>query len=226
MSIARAISVRPRLRTRELSLLVVGGIALAMGWASLASEQAGRLTFGDPTVLGWYLAVIVAVHGVFVFTGRRTDQLLLPAVAMLGGLSLLLMQRLPQTLVVQSFGGNELGLAQLQLAWLVLAFAIVAVVATVVRRDDWLRHYKYTWAAAGIALLLLVFLSAYLAENRSLLSDVSTRLGPIRLPPLPYLAPMVAMWGLALAIVVVQKDLGAALLFFAVFLALLYIATA
>jgi cell division protein FtsW len=33
------------------------------------------------------------------------------------------------------------------------------------------------------------------------------------------------MWGLALAIVVVQKDLGAALLFFAVFLALLYIAT-
>ena len=37
---------------------------------------------------------------------------------------------------------------------------------------------------------------------------------------------MVAMWAIALGIVVVQRDLGAALLFFAVFLALLYVATA
>jgi cell division protein FtsW (lipid II flippase) len=37
---------------------------------------------------------------------------------------------------------------------------------------------------------------------------------------------MVAMWAIALAIVVIQRDLGAALLFFAVFLSLLYVATA
>ena len=49
--------------------------------------------------------------------------------------------------------------------------------------------------------------------------------GPLRLPPIPYLAPMVAMWAIALGIVVVQRDLGAALLFFAVFLALLFVAT-
>jgi cell division protein FtsW (lipid II flippase) len=36
---------------------------------------------------------------------------------------------------------------------------------------------------------------------------------------------MVAMWAIALGIVVVQRDLGAALLFFGVFLALLYAAT-
>ena len=45
------------------------------------------------------------------------------------------------------------------------------------------------------------------------------------LPPLPYLLPMLAMWGIALALVIVQRDLGAALLLFSVFLALLYIAT-
>jgi cell division protein FtsW len=43
---------------------------------------------------------------------------------------------------------------------------------------------------------------------------------------LPYLLPMLAMWAMALGIVVIQRDLGAALLFFAVFLALVYIATA
>ena len=50
------------------------------------------------------------------------------------------------------------------------------------------------------------------------------RIGPLRLPPLPYLLPMVAMWAIALGIVVVQRDLGAALLFFCVFLLLLYVA--
>jgi cell division protein FtsW (lipid II flippase) len=58
-----------------------------------------------------------------------------------------------------------------------------------------------------------------------LLVEESTKVGPISIPPLPYLAPMVAMWAIALGIVVVQRDLGAALLFFAVFLLLTYAAT-
>src|SRR5262249_30940130 len=138
------------------------------------------------------------------------------------------------------------------------ALAVIAGLALAVRSDAWLRTYKYTWAAAGIALLLMtfgfgsdvngarltlsigplsgqpsellkvilvVFLAGYLWETRPLLVDESRRLGPVRLPPIPYLAPMVAMWAIALVIVVVQKDLGAALLFFGVFLALLYVAT-
>jgi cell division protein FtsW (lipid II flippase) len=168
------------------------------------------------------------------------------------------MQRLPQDLVMQTFGGAVLGLGQLQLAWLMVALTVITSLALLVRSDAWLRTYKYTWAAAGIGLLLLVFvlgsdvngarlslsigpisgqpsellkvilvvfLAGYLSENRALLADESTRIGPISLPPLPYLAPMVAMWAIALGIVVVQRDLGAALLFFAVFLGLLYVAT-
>ena len=216
------------------------------------------LTLLDARALAAYVAGLFAVHLLFVATGRRTDQVLLPAVGMLGGLGLLLMQRLPQSLVTQSFGDAEFSLGQVQLGWLLLALAIVAVVGTVVRSDAWLRLYKYTWAAIGIALLLLVFLfgrevngvrlvlaigpvagqpseflkvilvvflAGYLAENRALLIEESTRVGPLRLPPMPYLAPMVAMWAIALGIVVVQRDLGAALLFFAVFLGLLYVAT-
>ena len=47
-------------------------------------------------------------------------------------------------------------------------------------------------------MILVVFLAGYLSENRALLADESTRIGPIRLPPLPYLAPMVAMVAIAL----------------------------
>ena len=74
-----------------------------------------------------YLAALLGVHVAFVLAGRRTDQVLLPAVAMLGGLGLLLMQRLPQDLVTQSFAGTEYGLGQLQLAWLLIALAVVTV---------------------------------------------------------------------------------------------------
>lgn len=252
------VGIRPHLRMRELTLLALVGVILSVGWVSLQSYRAGEFEVGDITLPAIYLGTLAVVHVAFVITGRRTDQVLLPVAALLGGLSLLLMARLPQGLAEQSFGGTVLPLGPLQLLWLVLAFSLLGVIAIVVRSDGWLRRYKYTWAAIGIGLLLLVFffgevtggarlslrvgpiagqpsellkvilvvfLAGYLAENRALLSNTSTRLGPISLPPLPYLLPMLAMWGLALAIVIIQRDLGAALLFFLLFLSLLYVAT-
>jgi cell division protein FtsW (lipid II flippase) len=257
-------AIRPRARWRESALLGLLAVTLIVGSASLGATErvlAGHLpTFAaaDPRALSLYLGMLFAVHLVQVLAGRRTDQVLLPAVGMLGGIGLLLMERLPQDLVSQQTFGRTLVLGQLQLAWLVLALAVIGGLAVAVRSDRWLRLYKYTWAAAGIALLLLtlvlgvdvngarlslrlgpltgqpsellkvmlvIFLAGYLSENRQLLVEQDTRLGPIRLPPLPYLAPMVAMWATALGIVVIERDLGAALLFFAVFLLLLYVAT-
>jgi cell division protein FtsW (lipid II flippase) len=263
--------IRPRPRRTELTLLALVALAMVIGSASLGATQRFRealdtgatpdgLDFApiDPRALLVYLGALGLVHLLFVLAGRRTDQVLLPAAGMLGGIGLLLMQRLPQGLVTQSFFGTELMLAQVQLVWLVIALTIVTVLALTIRSDAWLRTYKYTWAAVGIALLLatfvlgsdvngarltlsigplsgqpsellkvilVVFLAGYLSENRSLLADENTQIGPLKLPPIPYLAPMVAMVAVALSIVVVQRDLGAALLFFAVFLALLYVAT-
>jgi cell division protein FtsW (lipid II flippase) len=259
-------ALRPRPRWREARLLAIVAVAIIVGSVSLELARRGAdappgLGFSpaEPFHLVVYLGVLAAAHLAQVLTGRRTDQVLLPAVGLLGGISLLLMERLPQRLVVQHFGGTEFGLADVQLIWLVLSFVLATTIAIVVRSDRWLRLYKYTWAAAGVGLLLLtfvlgteingqrltlsfgpvsgqpsellkvilvVFLAGYLSENRPLLVDESTRIGPIAIPPLPYLAPMVAMWAIALGIVVVQRDLGAALLFFAVFLLLLYTATA
>jgi cell division protein FtsW (lipid II flippase) len=261
-----AFRLRPRFRNRELGLLVLVGIALLAGSVSLGATQqlvAQRLA-GDPsslvlapanvTFLAAYVGALFAAHLVLILAGRRTDQILLPTVGLLGGIGLLLMERLPQSLA-----GSLGGLARTQLIWLLVSIAFVTVLAVAVRSDAWLRRYKYTWAAVGVGLLMLafvfgrdvngslltvkvgpvsgqpsellkvilvIFLAGYLSENRPLLVDESTRIGPVRLPPLPYLAPMVAMWAIALGIVVVQRDLGAALLFFLVFLLLLYVATA
>ena len=255
-------AIRPRPRSRELVLLASASLALVVGSVSLAvtrqvaadPDARVRLELAEPFGLAVFIGALFAAHLAQVLAGRRSDEILLPAVGLLGGISLLLMQRLPQDLVPQ-FGG----IGSAQLVWLLLAIAVLTTLAIVVRSDAWLRLYKYTWAAAGVTLLLLtflfgsdvngarltldigpfsgqpsellkvilvVFLAGYLSENRALLVEQSTRIGPIRLPPVPYLLPMVAMWAIALGIVVVQRDLGAALLFFAVFLLLLYVATA
>ncbi len=252
------VGIRPRLRRRELGLLILVSVALTVGWMSYVSFRDGRLELSDTSILTTYIVALFVIHALFVISGRRMDEVLFPTAAMLAGISVLMMQRLPQDLVTQSVGGRDLGLGELQLAWILFGFGLLAAIALLVRSDGWLRRYKYTWAAAGIFLLLLVFvfgdvtggarltlhigpisgqpsellkvilvvfLAGYLAENRTVLARASTKIGPLRLPPLPYLLPMLAMWGIALAIVILQSDLGAALLYFLVFLGLLYVAT-
>jgi cell division protein FtsW (lipid II flippase) len=76
-----------------------------------------------------------------------------------------------------------------------------------------------------VKLLLVVFLAAYLEEYRELLAAAGRRIGRLQLPPLPYLAPILVMVGAALLLFWFQKDLGPALLFSAVLLVMLYIAS-
>jgi cell division protein FtsW (lipid II flippase) len=250
---------RPRPRPRELGLLVAVVVALAVGSLSLGLARTGRLEPADLPALALFAGGLLTAHGVLVLAGRRVDEILLPAAAFLGGIGLLVMERLPQDLVVQDVGPWTLGLGSLQLAWLGVALAVATAIAVALRSDRWLRLYKYTWAAGGLVLLaltfvfgsevngsrltlqvgpisgqpsellkviLVIFFAAYLAENRALLADARVRLvGAITVPALPYLAPIGAMLALALGIVVVQRDLGAALLFYAVFLGLLFLAT-
>jgi len=89
----------------------------------------------------------------------------------------------------------------------------------------WIQVGPFTVQPSEVAkIAMVVFLAGYLAENRDLIVS-QYRLGPFRLPPLPYLAPMVLMWGFSVLIVVMQNDLGTALLFFGVFLSMLYLAS-
>ncbi len=115
-------------------------------------------------------------------------------------------------------------------SWLLLGLVLVGITFVIgVGRDDQTR----LWLDLGIIqfqpvellkILLVVYLATYLDDHRDLIGT-SYYLGGLRLPPLPYLLPLVFMWGLALSLIVLQRDLGAALLFFAIFLAMLYLLT-
>ena len=74
-------------------------------------------------------------------------------------------------------------------------------------------------------LLLIIFFAGYLVRKREVLSVVTHRYLGIPFPRARDLGPVVAAWLASLMVLVVVKDLGTSLLYFAIFLVMLYIAT-
>ncbi len=74
-------------------------------------------------------------------------------------------------------------------------------------------------------LAVVVFVAAYLAETREILVTQERRFLGVSFPPPGYFGPMIAIWAVAMVMLVFIRDLGSAVMFFGGFLALLYVAT-
>jgi cell division protein FtsW (lipid II flippase) len=72
---------------------------------------------------------------------------------------------------------------------------------------------------------LAVFFAGYLVRNRDSLSMVGTKVLGMRFPRLRDLGPILVVWALSMGVIVFQRDLGTALLYFGLFLVMLYVAT-
>ncbi len=73
--------------------------------------------------------------------------------------------------------------------------------------------------------LIVVFLASYLAERAEAMAAVHRRVGPLSIPEPRNLFPVIVAAGAAFIILIYQRDLGASLLLFALFVTMLYIAT-
>lgn len=73
--------------------------------------------------------------------------------------------------------------------------------------------------------LLVIFLASYLAERRRGLAEMPRSIGSIGLPEPRQLLPILLAFGVSFAVLVYQRDLGASILLFALFVVLLYAAT-
>jgi cell division protein FtsW (lipid II flippase) len=245
-------------RPLELRLLLPLLILVPLGFAVTHIAQTNTLDPGPLAVAIGYVGLMLGAHIVLRLSGSQGDQLLLPVVATIGGVGIVMLNRLPQDLLGTDLLGVRLGMVTTQLLWFGVGIGAMLLIAVKFRDDGVLRHYKYTWALAGTLLLLItflfgrevngarlwifvgpvgfqpgeaikvvlvIFIAGYLAEKRAVLSDASARIGPIRIPPLPYLLPMVAIFLLVMGIVVISRDLGTALLFLGIFLTMLFVAT-
>ncbi len=90
----------------------------------------------------------------------------------------------------------------------------------------WLRFGHLTFQPAEIAkILLIIFFAGYLVSRRDVLASARTRILGIDFPRGRDMGPLLLVWLTCLAVLIFERDLGTAMLFFGLFVALLYVAT-
>jgi peptidoglycan glycosyltransferase len=234
-------------RGDEMRLLFWVAAIAATGSVAVAAAEAATFDRRQLIVPLAYIALAVALHLFLVVRGIRGDQLLLPLAAALTALGLVLVERLASNLLEQqllwtlvaagAFVATMLvprdltALARYKWTFAFLGvLLLISPLLPVVGREVngariWIGFGRINfepWEAVKI--LMVIFFAAYLEEYREVIAH-PRRIGPIPIPPVPYLLPILAMWLIAMVVVIFEKDLGAALLFLGIFLAMLYLAT-
>ncbi|GAB6273333.1 MAG: FtsW/RodA/SpoVE family cell cycle protein [Peptococcaceae bacterium] len=77
-----------------------------------------------------------------------------------------------------------------------------------------------------VKILLVLFLASFLTENRLILTKGTRNFYGFTMPGPQEWGPLVGMWVISLLLLIFQKDLGGALIYFGTFLAMIYVATA
>jgi cell division protein FtsW (lipid II flippase) len=73
--------------------------------------------------------------------------------------------------------------------------------------------------------LLTVFLASYLADRHVAMATTTRSIGPLKMPEPRQFGPVLIAAGAAFAVLIYQRDLGASLLLFALFIGMIYAAT-
>ena len=239
----RAINTR---RNTELGLLIAAAVPVILLYAMYLLNAKVALSFSSLAVpIGLF-----AAFGVAHFATRRfapeADPAILPLVFLLSGIGIAFVTRLAPTLAIGQVTWLFLSVAAM-IAVLVLVPSIEAlaqykftmgIVGVALLLLPMLigtsRGGSKLWIVLGplsfqpgelAKILIVLFLAAYLAENREMLSASAIKAGPLDLPRPRMLAPMLLMWGMSLLVVVFERDLGSALLFFTFFVIMLYVCT-
>ena len=90
----------------------------------------------------------------------------------------------------------------------------------------WIRIGPFSFQPGEVAKIgLAIFFAGYLVSTRDALSLVGRRILGLQLPRGRDLGPILVAWLLSMLILVLQRDLGASLLYFGLFVAMLYVAT-
>ena len=234
-------------RTTELLLLIAGAIPVFLLYA-LYVVQAGEELSATTLLVPIGLAVaFVAAHIAVRVTAPNADSAILPIVFVLAGIGITFVTRLAPDLALRqvlwlfisiaAMVGVLVGVRNLEsLARYKYTLGAIGLVLLVLPIFIGTEHYGsklwieipnvVSFQPGEIAkVLIVIFLASFLSENRELMSVAVHRVGPLSIPRLRMLLPLLAVWLVSLAIVVWERDLGSAVLFFGVFVVMLYTAT-
>lgn len=208
---------------------------------------AHRLT-ADLLLLPWLAAVIIGAFFTQFILGRRdgTDLTLFPAAMLLASLGLIMIGRLKPALFLTQMHWLLLGLIVylflvflgervlrlLSYPYLLGVFCLLLLCSALFFGTEiggsrnWIVFGPFAVQPSEFGkIIIIMFLAAYLTEHREVLTLPRHRLLWLKLPVLRFIAPLLLIWGIAILMFVVQRDLGSALLFFGIAVSMTYMAT-
>jgi cell division protein FtsW (lipid II flippase) len=235
-------------RNRELIALVPVAVLLTAGFTAVFIQEGTRL--GNLSLIygGYFLAICVATHLYLRFRLSYADPYLFPLMALLAAVGLVVLYRINDDLARDQASLFVLGLvlfvATIELLhdydvleryrYLIATAGIILLLAPRMPGIGEQVNGAYLGVSIGpisfqpaefAKICLVVFLASYLREHREVLIVGARRVAGITLPPLKHFGPLLVVWGASMFMLVFIRDLGSSLMFFAAFLALLYVAT-
>jgi cell division protein FtsW (lipid II flippase) len=235
-------------RNRELVALMAVALMLTAGFTAVFLVRADEI--GDLSLIyGAYFLVLCLVAHLFLrFRLPYADPYLFPLCALLAAIGLVIIYRIDEGLARDQANWFVLGLilfvativflrdyqALKRYRYLIATAGVLLLMAPLLPGIGGQVRGAYLAVDLGFVsfqtnelakICIVVFLASYLAERREMLSIAARRVAGVTIPPLKHFGPLLAVWGAAMAMLVLLRDLGPALLFFGAFLALLYVAT-
>lgn len=236
-------------RRSELALMLMAGFITVGAYVLVAFGRTASVPADILPFFGQLLLLLAITHVATRRLARYADPTLVPLAVLLNGLGFVVIARLSNhlaglqatwTLVgvaafvvtllvvrdVEKLARNKWTLAILGVVLLLLPFLPV-IGRNINGSRIWIRLGPMSFQPGEAAkVALAIFLAAYLAERRALLSVATWKVGPLRLPEPRHIGPLLGAWALSVAIMVGQKDLGSSILFLALFVTLMWLATA
>ena len=240
-------ALAPRRRT-EAGLLVIAAIVIGSAHV-LAGFGRNAAVPGDVFA---FLAVMCAMFGVVHFAVRRlapnADPLMVPLAMMLNGIGYVFIARLNPHLASQQAVWTAVGILGFiatlavvrrvrsleRMRYTLGLIGVLLLVLPLIPGIGVLKNGSRIWVSAGpvsfqpgefAKIALAIFFAAYLVERRELLGTATFKVGPFMTPDPKHLVPVLIAWGFSLMVMMFQRDLGSALLFFVLFMTVMWIAT-
>jgi cell division protein FtsW (lipid II flippase) len=240
--------IRVSERNRELFGLVPSALLLTAGFAAIFVQQSDQLSDVSLTYGAIFLGLCLAGHLFLRVALPHADPYLFPLVAVLASFGLVMIYRIDEELAREQAQWFVVGLILFCATIVFLrdyrkleryryTIAAVSILLLMLPRFPvvgGLVNGAYlsislgpiTFQPAEFAKIgIVVFLASYLRDTRQVLVLGARRFLGLTIPPLKHFGPLLMVWGAAMMMLIVIKDLGSSLMFFAAFLALLYVAT-
>lgn len=237
-------------RNTELGLVMLAAVITTGAYVLASLGRSATLPADVVPFLVVVLALLGAAHVAVRRLAPSADGMLLPLAALLNGIGYVFIARLDHDLAALQSMWTAVGVLafvatllivrrardleryRYTLALVGVALLMLPLVPGIGQNINgnriWVRVGGASFQPGELAkIVLAVFFASYLVEKQALLSQTRRFLG-LMLPQLNFkhLGPLLLAWAVSLVVMLAEKDLGSSLLFFALFVAMLWVATA